>query len=372
VDTSLKAGDLAAFWLPAGIWAGVAVLSGVLVFGGEYLTARSGERFLLRLRGKVFGHLQKLPPDFVERRRLGDLIARLTDDLDTVERFVSSGLVQLVTALCSVVIFAGYALWLNWQLALAAFFVAPVFATITKRFARLINDRSREQRALNGDITAILEENLANVAVVQAYNRQRTEERRLLAAGTRMYKANMSIVRLSACYAPVVHITETVCVLAVVALGTWEVSSGRLSLGGVLGFAAILTYIYGPLQQLGQLRVMVSAATTGSERVIELLDVDPPLVDAPDAHSLGRAEGRLTLREVGFSYDTARPALDQFTVDIDPGELVAITGPSGAGKSTIAKLLLRFYDPDAGSISLDGVDLRQLTLESLRRNVALV
>ncbi|GAA3432536.1 ABC transporter ATP-binding protein [Kutzneria kofuensis] len=373
VDSSLKSGDLAAFWLPAGVWAGVAVLSGLFVFGGEYLTARSGERFLLRLRTKVFGHLQRLTPDFFERRRLGDLIARLTDDIDTVERFVSSGLVQAVTALFSAVFFAGYALYLNWELALAAFVVAPIFAAITRRFARRINDRSRERRALNGDITAIIEENLANVAVVQAYNRQETEEKRLLAAGTRMLGANLSIARLGACYAPVVHIAETACVLGVVALGTWEVATGRLSLGGVLGFAAILTYIYGPLQQLGQLRVMVSAATTGSERIVELLDAEPPLADAPDACALARATGHVRLRSVSFAYPEAiRPAIDQFTVDVRPGELVAVTGASGAGKSTIAKLLLRFYDPDTGTISLDGVDLRRLTLESLRRNVALV
>ncbi|EWM11944.1 ABC transporter ATP-binding protein [Kutzneria sp. 744] len=373
VDGALKAGDLSAFWLPAGIWAGVAVLSGGLVFGGQYLTARSGERFLLRLRTKVFGHLQKLTPDFFQRRRLGDLLARLTDDIDTVERFVSSGLVQIVTALFSVVFFAGYALYLNWELALAAFLVAPVFAVITRRFARRVNDRSREQRAQNGDITAILEENLANVAVVQAYNRQETEEKRLLTAGKRMLDTNLSIARLGAWYAPIVHIAETTCVLGVVALGTWEVAAGRLSIGGVLGFAAILTYLYGPLQQLGQLRVMISAATTGSERIVELLDAEPPLADAPDAVSLGRAKGNLSLRAVSFTYPEAmRPALVQCTVDARPGEIVAITGASGAGKSTIAKLLLRFHDPDAGTIRLDGVDLRGMTLESLRRNVALV
>ena len=373
VDSSLKAGDLGAFWWPAAIWAGVAVLSGLLVFGGQFLTARSGERFLLRLRDRIFGHLQRLSPDFVERRRLGDLIARLTDDLDTVERFVSSGLVQLVTSLFGVVFFAGYALYRNWELALAAFVVAPVFALITRRFARRINDRSREQRALNGDITAIMEENLANVTVVQAYNRQETEKQRLHAAGVRMLGANVSLARLGAVYAPVVHIAETVCVLGVVALGIWEVAAGRLSLGGVLAFAAILTYIYSPLQQLGQLRVMISAATTGSERIVELLDAEPPIVDAPDARSLGRALGRLSLRSVGFSYrEASRPALDQFTVDIDAGELVAVVGVSGAGKSTIAKLLLRFHDPSDGVIALDGVDIRALTLESLRRNISLV
>ncbi|HTI28210.1 MAG TPA: ABC transporter ATP-binding protein [Kutzneria sp.] len=373
VDGSLKPGDIDALWRPAGIWAGVAVLSGLLVFGGEYLVARSGERFLLRLRTKVFGHLQRLTPEFFQRRRLGDLIARLTDDVDTVERFVSTGLVQLVTALFGVVFFAGYALILNWQLALAAFVVAPVFAAITRRFARRVNESSREQRALNGDITALLEENLANVTVVQAYNRQATEEKRLLAAGTRMLRANLSIARLGACYAPVVHIAETVCVLGVVALGTWEVAAGRLSLGGVLAFAAILTYIYGPLQQLGQLRVMISSATTGSERIVELLDAEPAIVDSPDAVSMHRAVGRLSLCSVAFSYpDADRPTLVQCTVDVHPGELVAITGASGAGKSTIAKLLLRFHDPDAGTIRLDGVDVRKLTLESLRRNIALV
>jgi ATP-binding cassette subfamily B protein len=373
VDGSLRAGEISALWRPAAVWAGVAVLSGLFGFGGEYLTARSGERFLLRLRTKVFGHLQGLPPDFFERRRRGDLVARLTDDLDSVERFVSSGLVQLATSLFSVVFFAGYALWLRWELALAAFLVAPVFAVITRRFARRINSRSREQRAQNGDITAIIEESLANVAVVQAYNRQKTQQRRLHAAGVRMLTTNLSIARLSACYGPLVHMAETVCVLAVVALGTWEISAGRISLGGVLAFAVILTYLYEPLQQLGQLRVMVSAATTGSERIAELLDTVPPLTEAPNARTIDRAQGYVRFQSVSFGYQgPARPALEAFTGYVRPGEFLAVTGASGAGKSTIAKLLLRFYDPDQGAISLDGVDLRELTLESLRRNISLV
>ncbi|MCE7010807.1 ABC transporter ATP-binding protein/permease [Kibdelosporangium philippinense] len=156
-------------------------------------------------------------------------------------------------------------------------------------------------------------------------------------------------------------------------LGVWEITSGRISLGGVLAFAAILTYLYAPLQELGQLRVMVSAATTGSERIIELLDAVPPLADAPDARRLARAWGHVRLQSVGFAYPGAsRPAVQGFTVDVQQGELLAVTGASGAGKSTIAKLLLRFYDPDFGRIALDGVDIRHLTLESLRSNIALV
>ncbi|MFS8101878.1 ABC transporter ATP-binding protein/permease [Lentzea alba] len=371
VDDALRAGDISGFWRPALMWVGVAMLSSILVFGGEYLTTRTGERFLLKLRTKVFAHLHRQPPDYFERRRPGDLLARLTDDVDTVERFVGSGLVQLVTALFSVAFFAGYALYLSWELSLAAFVVVPLFSWVTRRFARHINTRSREQRALNGDITAILEESLANVTVVQAYNRQETEASRLRAAGLRMLSTNLSIARLSGLYAPVVHMAQTVSVLAVIGLGAWEIAAGRISLGGVLAFAAILTSLYAPVQQLGQLRVLISAATTGSERIIELLDAAPPLTDGSTV--LSNARGSLSLRSVGFRYpDAPSPALSSLSVDVRPGELLAITGPSGAGKSTIAKLLLRFYDPATGAVALDGIDLRDLTLESLRSNIALV
>lgn len=200
VDKALRTGDVAAFWVPAAMWLGVAALSSVLVFFGAYLTTRSGERFLLRLRTQVFGHLHRQPPDFFERRKPGDLIARLTDDIDTVERFVSSGLVQAVTAVFGVIFFGGFAIYLSWELSLAAFVVVPVFVTITRRFARHINTKSRDQRALNGDITAILEESLANVAVVQAYNRQETEKRRLYAAGIQMLSTDLSIAKLSGLY----------------------------------------------------------------------------------------------------------------------------------------------------------------------------
>lgn len=371
VDNALRSGDISGFWRPALMWVGVAMLSSFLVFGGEYLTARTGERFLLRLRTKVFAHLHRQPPGFFERRRPGDLIARLTDDVDTVERFVGSGVVQVITALFSVVFFAGYALYLSWELALAAFVVVPLFALVTRKFAQHINHRSREQRALNGDITAILEESLANVTVVQSYNRQSSESARLRSAGLRMLATNLSIARLSGLYAPVVHLAQTLSVLAVIGLGAWEIASGRISLGGVLAFAAILSSLYAPVQQLGQLRVMASAAATGSERIIELLDAEPPLTDGPRV--LPRARGSIRMQSVDFRYaDTPSPVLEGFTIEIHPGELLAITGPSGAGKSTIAKLLLRFHDPAAGAITLDGIDLRDLTLASLRSNIALV
>lgn len=373
VDDSLATGNLDAFWRPAALWGGISVLSGLLVFGGEYLTNRSGERFLLSLRTRVFAHLHKLSPDFFERRRRGDLVARMTDDIDTVERLVSSGLVQLVTSLFSVLFFTAYAVVLSWELTLAAFVIAPLFVLVTRNFARRINDRSRDERALNGELTAILGEDLDNVAVVQAYNRQATAEHRLHEVGTRILKANLAIVRLSALYSPVVHLAETLCVLAIVALGTWEVSNGAISLGGVLAFAAIVSFTYGPLQQLGQLRVMVSAATTGSERIVELLDEEPSLRESSDARTLNRVSGHIRLKSISFAYPGApRAAIKAFSAEVRAGEFVAITGPSGAGKSTIAKLLVRFHDPDRGSIELDGADLTTITLESLRRNVAFV
>ncbi|MEU7892266.1 ABC transporter ATP-binding protein [Nonomuraea sp. NPDC049152] len=373
-DQVLSAGDLGAFWRPALTWLGLAVVAGVFSFAGSYVTALGAERFLLKLRDAVFAHLETLTPDFFDNRKLGDLMARLTDDVQAIEELVGSGLVKVVTTLASVVFFAGAAFYIRWDLALVTMALIPAFLLVSKLFAGRFRTAAARERLSNGAMNSVIEESLSNQSLVQSYNRQRSESRHLHREGRTWLKANMTQAWLSGAYGPAVQVLETICLIVIIGFGAWEIASGRLSIGGLLAFAAYLAYLYPSVQSLGEIALTVSEAAAGSDRVMEVLRARPAVSDKASAVPLAtRSRGYIEFAHVSFTYPKRRqPTLLNVSFTVSPGELVVVTGPSGAGKSTLAKLLLRFYDPVTGGILLDGTDIRDVTMASLRDNITLL
>ncbi len=376
-DKALQKGSVSAFWVPAAMWLGVAVVGAVVGYLGNSLGAWTAERFVMRLRARVFAHLQTLPPHFFQRSRRGDLVERLTGDVDAIEQMVITGLVQVAAALFGIIFYAGAALWLRWDLALATFVLAPLFWSATRRFTGRVKEVSRRERAADGAITSVVEEGLVNVVLTQAYNRQRDEEERLDRQARKWFRASVTSARLNGLYDQVVELLETFCVLAIIGLGAWEISAGRMTLGQLLAFAAFVGYLYPPIRSLGQLGLTATEATAGAERLLEILDARPAVSDpapslvAPPRYR--RALGEVEARHVHFRYPGGHEdVLHDFSFTAVPGELLVITGPSGAGKSTLAALLLRFYDPDAGSIRLDDIPVHRMPLAQLRHNITLL
>ncbi|MER5691476.1 ABC transporter ATP-binding protein [Streptomyces mirabilis] len=372
-DHALKAGSLSAFWEPAGAWLGVAVIGAIVGYLGNSLAVWTAERFVLRLRASVFRHVQDLPPDFFQKHRQGDLVERLTGDVEAIEQMVVSGVVGTVSAAFSAVFYATAALWLRWDLALVTFLLAPLFLVAARRFAGRIKTASQEERAADGAITSVVEESLGNVVLTQAYNRRRAEEKRLDREARAWMRASVRGARASEMYEQFVEVVETLCVLAVIGLGAWEISKGRMSLGQLLAFAAFLGYLYPPIRNLGQLGLTLTAATAGAERIQEILDTEPAVTEPAEPVRDWPVHGWVGFHGASFRYPGAdRESLHDVTFTAGPGELVIVTGPSGAGKSTLSKLLTRFYDPTAGVVCLDGVPLPDVSLEFLRENVALL
>ncbi|MEV8452267.1 ABC transporter ATP-binding protein [Streptomyces sp. NPDC052095] len=375
-DKALTSGDVSAFWRPASQWLAVAVAGAVLGYLGSSLAAWTAERFVLRLRARVFGHLQNLPPHFFQRNRRGDLVERLTGDVEAIEALVVSGIVGAASALFGTAFYAAAALWLRWDLALATFVMVPVLLFVTRRFAGPLRAVSRRGRAADGAITAVVEETLVNVVMTQAYNRQEAEEERLRGKARTRLRTAVKAVRLTEFYAQFIEVLETICVLTIIGLGAWEISAGRMTLGQLLAFAAFIGYLYPPIRQLGSLGLTATAATAGAERLLEILDADPAVTDpagsVPEPPN-ERAFGEVEARKVFFHYPGSdEQVLQDLSFTASPGELLVLTGPSGAGKSTLASLMLRFYDPDTGSVLLDGVSVDRLPLTYLRRNVTLL
>jgi ATP-binding cassette, subfamily B, bacterial len=372
-DNALRQGSLGAFWSPALKWLGVAIVGAIVAYTGNSLAAWITERFVMRLREHVFDHVQRLPPHFFQRHRQGDLLSRLTSDVEAIETLVVSGLIGAASAVFSAVFYAAAAFWLRWDLAAATFVLAPLFWLAARRFSGSIKDVSRAGRVADGAITSVVEESLGNIVLTQAYDRRDAEKRRLHEEATAWFRASVRSTRLNEAYEQLVAVIETVCVLAVIGIGAWEISSGRMTIGQLLAFAAFLGYLYPPVQGLAQLGLTVTAATAGAERLIEILDVRPSVTDPRHASETGRPDGTVEVRDVTFRYPGAeKAALEDLSFTVSPGELVIVTGPSGAGKSTVSKLLLRFYDPDAGELLLDGVPLRDLPLARLREYITLL
>jgi ABC-type multidrug transport system fused ATPase/permease subunit len=373
VDEVLVPRDFGPFvWIAIG-YIGLTLLGGFIGFLDDYLATWVGERFLLGLRTDFFRHVQNLSLDFFERSRLGDVLSRLTTDIAAIENFVLSGVADALSYVMRIAFFLGALFYLQWDLALVSLFVAPLFWLSARRFSRLIKQASREKRRRSGSIGAVAEESLSNAALVQAYNRQETEVERFHEQNLGAFQATMASTRIRSLFTPLIDLIEVAGAIVVIGMGTWELSQGRLSLGGLLVFLTYLSQLYSPIRGLSRLTNTIYSASAGAERVIELMDTRPGVVDRTDPRPLGRASGAVAFDHVTFRYPgQPRDALTDVTFSVAPGETLALVGPSGAGKSTVAKLLLRFYDPTAGDIRVDGRDLRDVALRELRDNVTVL
>ncbi|MGW1676325.1 ABC transporter ATP-binding protein [Saccharopolyspora sp. NPDC002376] len=373
VDKVLVPRDFSVFIGLAAAYVGVTLFSGLVSFSDRYLSTWLAERFLLDLRTDLFRHLHELSVEFLERRKVGDTLSRITGDLAAIENLVLSGLTQTLSYAFKIVLFTGALFVLSWQLAVVSLVTIPAFWLAARYFSRRIKAASREKRQRTGSISSVAEESLNNAALVKAYGRENSETDRLHRENLGSFAAELVATRLRALFSPLVQLLELGGVLIIVGLGTWQLIQNSISLGGLLVFLGFLSQLYGPVRGFGQLSNTIFAAAASAERVIELLDQQPTVRDPVRPRQLNRARGVVTFDDVTFRYPNAeRDAVHGISFTAAPGQTIALVGGSGSGKSTAGKLLLRFYDPDSGAITLDGADLRSMQQKSVRHNVAVV
>ena len=352
------------------------VAAGALGIAFGYLqtfyTGWTGERMLADLRGRLFDHLQQLSLGFYERNRAGVIISRLTNDVEALDQLVTDGVTTLVQNTLLLVGTAVVLFFLDWRLALAALIIMPVMAFSTAWFRKRSGRAYRSVRETLGTVTATLAEDIAGMRVLQSFTRERAARENFRAVSDRYRDSNMQTVKLSGIYFPVVDFISSVATAVVLGYGSYLLFNHEMTIGVLIAFLAYLTNFFDPVQQLSQLYNTFLSAVAALDKITDLLDEEPEVRDDADAVELARIEGRVAFDDVRFAYGRGPEVLHGIDLEVQAGTTVALVGHTGAGKSTIAKLLARFYDPTEGAITIDAVDLRNISQASLRRQLGIV
>ena len=372
VDDGIFEQDLNALtWIViAFIGAGVANL--LTSAAQTYFTGWTGERILADLRNKLFRHLQRLSLGYYERNRAGVIISRLTNDVDALDQLVTDGVTTLVQSTLTLIGTAIILFFLDWRLALATLLVMPLMAIATAIFRIRSSRAYRAVRERLGLVTATLAEDIGGIRVVQAFRREPRNQEHFEEVNAHYREANQQTVVLNGLYFPFVDFLAALATAIVVGYGGWLASHDQISAGTLFAFVLYLSNFFDPVQQLSQLYNTFLAAVAALDKIMEVIDEEPEVLDQPGALDLERIHGDVRFDEVRFGYGNLPEVLHGIDLDVPAGTTVALVGHTGAGKSTIAKLLARFYDPREGRITIDDTDLRDVTQDSLRRQLGVV
>lgn len=351
---------------------GIALLWGLLSYGQIFLTARAGQGLVFGLRERAHAHLQRLSLGFHQRRRKGDLLMRLTGDINVLRDMMVDALIQGVTAFLLLSAMLAILLAMEWRLALVVVALLPPLAATTFRFSGRIREAATRQRKQEGRIASAVSETLHGVRLIQAFSGERFRDKLFQRGNRRSLRAGLRTTRLEASMARLIELLLAAGTAAVFWYGVRRVQTGALSAGDLLVFISYAHSSFKPLRRLARVSSRTAKAVVCAGRVRELLREPVEVRDRPGAKRLRRCTGAIEFSRVRFAYSGGDRVLNRVELKVEPGSFVGIVGPSGAGKSTLLSLLLRLFDPQRGRIRLDGKDLRRYRLDSLRAQMAVV
>ncbi|HEY8452014.1 MAG: ABC transporter ATP-binding protein [Micromonosporaceae bacterium] len=377
----------------AALIAGLAVTDAVLQLVQRWYSARIGEGAILRLRTQVFDHVQRMPLQFFTRTQTGALVSRLNGDVIGAQRAFTSTLAGVVSNIIQLALTAAVMFTLSWQITALSLVLLPVFVLPARRVGRRLADITREAYQLDAAMSATMTERfgVAGALLVKLFGRPEAEAARFAERATRVRDIGVRQAMYARTFFVALLLVASLAQALTYGLGGWLAVHGRLSVGDVVALALLLVRLYGPLTQLANIRVDVMSALVSFDRVFEILDLPPAIAQRPDAVPLPAGPGRIEFRDVHFRYPSAAevslaslegvaaldhtvegPVLRGVSFEVQPGQTVALVGPSGAGKTTVAMLVARIYDVTSGAVLVNGVDVRDVTLESLRDAVGIV
>ena len=352
---------------------GIALVGGAMGFVQAYLIAAVGQKVVAQIRLDLYRHVHRLSHSFHDTASSGDIIARLTGDVRMMRDLLIDAVVFFAARILVIVLTIAVMAWMDWRLTLVALAILPALWLVASYFGTRIKGAARKQRRKEGKIAVVMTEGISAINVVKGFAREAYEEERFAKQNNSSAEAGVVTTRLAANMDRVTQVLLALGTAVVIWFGVTQVRAGAISPGDLLVFTAYLSSLYKPIRKMASMTARVAKATASGERLLEIFDLVPDVAERPDATPLTeRAHGWVQFDGVGFSYGGGARTLDGIDLEIYPGEVTALVGPSGAGKSTIGRLLMRFYDPDSGCVRIDGQDIRTMTLDSLRGNIAVV
>lgn len=348
------------------------LVRGIFQFGQDTLMAKVALNIVLDLRRRVYIQLQNLNIDYFETAATGDLVYRLTEDIDRVGEVIHKLFHQFLPCTLQLISILGYMLYLNWQLTLTTLLIAPLMAILIGWFGERLLRFSRHSQTQISDLSSLLAEVFGGIRLVKAFAAEDYEIQRFLTAAEKNRQAKFATERIKAIQYPVVGFLEAMGIVLLFMLGGWQISRGNLTGGQFISFAAAVALIIDPINITTHNYNEFKQGEASVDRVFELMHLQPTIVERSTAIALPYVQGKVEYRKVCFAYPSGHPVLKELTLTAQPGEVIALVGSSGAGKTTLVNLLPRFYEPQSGEILIDGIDIQGVTLKSLRQQIGIV
>ena len=352
---------------------GVTIFRGVFHFGQEYSLQYAVQKAIYDVRNAMYDHLQRLPFSFYDKSQTGQLIARATGDIDSLRRFFSFGMINFVSSIFMFVAVLVICLMKNWKLAILALFTMPIIAYTGTRFGGKIRPLFKELRQKHADVTTAIQENITGAQVVRTFAREDYEIGKFSKQVRGLLQINLRMTRLWAFYFPLMDFISGLGIISILWFGGWQIMTGQLTLGEFVAFNMYVMQLMMPVRMLGLIINVSQEAIASGQRIFEILDTKSEVEESPDAKPLPPIKGHVKFENVSFGYETGEDlVLKNLSLDVQPGETIALLGATGSGKSTVINLIPRFYDPTSGKITIDGLDIRDIILESLRKQISIV
>ncbi len=372
IDQGITLGNKDRLMQLAEIYGGLIVIQAGAVFTFIYLAGVLGERIQYDLRKMLFNHLQDLSLSYYAQNAVGRMIARVTSDTGRVSDLLTWGIVDTTWAVMNIVSSTIFMLIINWRLALIVFTIIPVMIFIAVEFRKRILEQFRISRRANSKITGAFNENFQGTRVVKALGREDENTREFQGLTSSMYHASYRAAWLSALFLPTVQLIAALALGFIVGYGGLQIDLGLMTIGGIQAFVSYLTFMMWPIQDLARVYSEMQHSIASAERIFKLVDTPPEVHNRPDAVEAKTLLGEIEFEHVDFYYEDRKPVLTDFTLKVNPGEMIALVGPTGGGKSTIVNLLCRFYEPGSGVIRINGLDYMDYQLESIHDKIGIV
>ncbi|RLE10797.1 ABC transporter ATP-binding protein [Candidatus Aerophobetes bacterium] len=348
------------------------MVKGAFSYLQTYLTSFIGYRIVMDMRDQIFQHLQRLSLSFYKRRRAGEIMSRLINDTGLLQNIFVENMMRLTLNILTVVGVLIFVFYIDWRLALFTLLVLPFIGFTLRRFGSRIKKFSNLVQMKVADISSTVQEVLGGIEVIKSFATEEKEVERFQMQNIQNFRLNMRRTRVSAVLPPLMEILTTVGLTAILWYGGLEVIRGQLTIGELVAFLGYVALAINPLNRIGKDYSQYQQALASAERIFEILDTEPEIRESPQAREMPRIRGHIQFRNVSFGYDDKELVLKDINLDLRPGEKVALVGRSGVGKTTLVSLIPRFYDPKSGCIIIDGYDIRQMKLKSLRRQIGIV